>query len=112
MANIPSEIKQFLKEYINEIRKNFPVERVILFGSYAKDRANPDSDIDLAVFSNFFYKKNPVDVTTLLLSKARKFHVNVEVFGFTNKDYDETNGNDFVKKIKREGIEVYAKTAI
>jgi len=31
------------------LRENFDVKRVILFGSYAKDRARKDSDIDVAV---------------------------------------------------------------
>jgi len=38
-----------VRRYADIVRENFDVKRVILFGSYAKDRARKDSDIDAAV---------------------------------------------------------------
>jgi predicted nucleotidyltransferase len=34
------------------------VSKVIIFGSHAKGKANPDSDIDIAVISSQFGKNN------------------------------------------------------
>lgn len=38
-----------IKEILYELLKNFPVESVILFGSYAKNYANENSDLDLVI---------------------------------------------------------------
>lgn len=38
-----------IKEILCKLLKAFPVESVILFGSYAKESANEDSDIDLVI---------------------------------------------------------------
>jgi len=41
-----------LKEEISNILSDFPVEKAILFGSYAKGEADGKSDIDLVIDSN------------------------------------------------------------
>ena len=43
------EILSFLKEHREELRQKFGVEKIGLFGSYARDNARIDSDIDIAV---------------------------------------------------------------
>ena len=40
-----------IKNMINPIAKNYGVEKVYLFGSYAKNNATKDSDIDLYIDS-------------------------------------------------------------
>ena len=41
-----------IKEILYELLKNFPVESVILFGSYAKNSASENSDLDLVIDTN------------------------------------------------------------
>ena len=38
-----------IKEILKQILKNMPVENVILFGSYAKNEATKDSDLDFVI---------------------------------------------------------------
>ena len=38
-----------VKQYAAVVRRNFPVQKVILYGSHAKGKARGDSDIDVAV---------------------------------------------------------------
>ncbi len=38
-----------IKVILYELLKNFPVESVILFGSYAKNSASENSDLDLVI---------------------------------------------------------------
>ena len=38
-----------VRRYADIVRKNFDVKRIILCGSYSKDTARKDSDIDVAV---------------------------------------------------------------
>ena len=44
-----NEILQTLKTHKEYIYKNFSVAKIGLFGSYAKERQTPDSDIDFYV---------------------------------------------------------------
>ena len=53
------DILQFLEEHKPYLFKKFGVRSIGLFGSYAKDRATSNSDIDIVVdmppsFDNFF----------------------------------------------------------
>ena len=38
-----------VKQYADLVRRNFKVKKIILYGSYLKDGAREDSDIDVAV---------------------------------------------------------------
>lgn len=42
-------ILDFLKKHKTELKENFGVVKIGLFGSYARDEATPKSDIDIAV---------------------------------------------------------------
>ena len=44
------------KEFTDLVKEQFPVDRVYLFGSYAKNKANNGSDIDVCVVSPVFGK--------------------------------------------------------
>lgn len=50
LSHLPCEVHQMLTDHVQTIRQIPGVTRIILFGSYAKKTARPDSDIDLAVF--------------------------------------------------------------
>jgi len=43
------EIKQTLKEKMPEIKKNYGVKNLYIFGSYVRGEQRPDSDIDILV---------------------------------------------------------------
>ncbi len=44
-----TNILNYLKEHDSEFREKYQVEKIGLFGSYAKDTATADSDIDIFV---------------------------------------------------------------
>jgi len=43
------DILNFLRQHKNELRDRFGIKKIALFGSYANDAANEESDIDLAI---------------------------------------------------------------
>ncbi|MGE4456600.1 MAG: nucleotidyltransferase family protein [Arcobacteraceae bacterium] len=43
------EIVNYLKEHKNEFKEKYGVEKIGLFGSFARDEASSDSDIDIFV---------------------------------------------------------------
>ena len=44
-----TEILKFLKEHKSELQDRFGIQKIALFGSYAKDTAHEMSDIDIAI---------------------------------------------------------------
>jgi len=56
---IPNTHKQFIKQYLTNIRKFDCLSKVFLFGSCAKETATPNSDVDLFLLTR---QKVPIDV--------------------------------------------------
>ncbi|MDY7033637.1 MAG: nucleotidyltransferase domain-containing protein [Thermodesulfobacteriota bacterium] len=63
-----TEAVRCVKKYADIVRQNFDVKKIILFGSYVRDTAQKDSDIDVAVVLNH------VD-EDFLMSEARLFRL-------------------------------------
>lgn len=102
MAQIPKFIETILNDYIEHIKTEIPVDKVILFGSYAKGSFHEDSDLDVAVFSDYFKNMRTVDGIQFLILKARGYNIDIEPLAFTTKIYLEREG--IVDEIIRTGI--------
>ena len=61
-----------VKQYADLVRQNFNVRKIILYGSYSRDAARKDSDIDVAVVLD------RVD-DDFLVSEARLFRLRREI---------------------------------
>ena len=66
------QIKELIKRFVEELRKEIPVEKVLLFGSYAQGHPNKDSDIDLIIVSPSFAKGRHITHMQYLIRKAAK----------------------------------------
>ena len=104
MAKIPEEIKVFITEYLSNLRQEIPVEKAVLFGSYAKGNYRKDSDVDLAVFSDFFKSMNRVNGISFLLQRVKNYEYDLEPIPFTMNDYNERDG--FVAEVLKEGVDL------
>ena len=92
-----------IKSILSTILKNMPVDSVILFGSYAKNSANKNSDLD------FIIDTNGTLMGFKLFSLITKIEeaFNKEVDAFEKSEIIENSKID--KEIKRTGVEVYEK---
>jgi uncharacterized protein len=52
LSRLPKEIRNSVERRLNEIMNLRGVEKIIIFGSYAKGTNEASSDIDIAVFFN------------------------------------------------------------
>jgi len=105
MAQIPENINNAVREYISELSKEIPVQKAILFGSYANGNFTKDSDVDLAIFSDYFERTSRVDGIKFLLSRARKYvKMDFQPIPFTYRDYIERDG--FAAEVLKEGVEI------
>jgi uncharacterized protein len=75
--------KNIIDRYARLLKqKGIKVSKIILFGSYAKGTAKPDSDIDLAVISSQFGQDNLKEMM-LLRKLALEIDSHIEPLPFT-----------------------------
>lgn len=85
-------------------QEGMPVEKMILFGSYARGRANKESDIDLCIISSKF-GNDPVDELQFLLKKTRKVDTRIEPIPISPQEYKEL-ASPLIVEIKKFGREI------
>ena len=94
---------KYVKEYLRVVKaNNIKVDRAILFGSYAKNKANRFSDIDLAIITNIF-NQDPLKNRSILTPINIKF-TKIEPHTFTIKDFKKSD--PFIEEILKTGIEI------
>lgn len=92
-----------IKEIIEKILEDQPVYQVILFGSYAKNEANKNSDIDIIIdtkeqLRGFAFLK----LICMLEEKLQK-----QIDGF--EKYEIIQNSKIDEEIKRTGVVIYEK---
>lgn len=93
-----------IREKLRPIFESYPINRAVLFGSYARGEATPDSDLDIAV--------NCEDE----LRGLRFFGVWVDLEDTLGKEVDlvdETSvkiGSPIYENMRQEGVVIYEKT--
>lgn len=93
------EIKQILKR----ILKDQTVYTVVLFGSYAKNTATPNSDLDLVIDTN--ETMMGFKLFSLISQIEEAFDKEVDAFEKT----EITENSKIDEEIKRDGVIVYEK---
>ena len=97
-----SRILELVNQYIKKLKERISVERVILFGSYAKNRDHKDSDIDLAIVSRDF-SGNPINDFLTAIRVCQEVDLRLEPHPFLPQDFEN---NPFADEIIRYGIEI------
>jgi uncharacterized protein len=94
-----------IRQFIDQVSHEIPgFVRAYVFGSYAKDRQNIDSDIDIAIIINEMNDADRFDMQVKLLLLASGFDPRIEPHPISSDDLGQ--GNPFVHEIVRTGIEV------
>ena len=105
MATISKELLDIINNYVIELSKEININKVILFGSYAKGTNNEDSDIDLAIFSDDFADMDRIEALTFLLLRASEVAIDLQPQPFTLADLEDED-NWLAKEIEETGIEL------
>lgn len=83
-----TNFKKAISEYKVSVKKMIPAASFFVFGSVAKKKTNPDSDVDMIVVSSSFQTMSGMDRLTLLsklrVGAARK--VPMDIIGFTPQE--------------------------
>ncbi len=102
---IKKDIHKIAIEYRSIIEKSgIPVERMVVFGSYARGKARIDSDIDICVVSSKFGKDEMMEIGRLNFLRY-KLDNRIEAHPVSIKDY-KSIATPFISEIQKYGIEV------
>jgi len=100
------EISEVVRRYRSILLEaGFPLERVILFGSFARSKQKVYSDIDVAVVLKK-YSRDRFLTRLELMKYSREFEEVIEPHPFLTNEFDKSD--PFVCDILENGIEVSA----
>lgn len=106
MAQITPEIKEKVRQFSLLAKQFYPVERVFVFGSYAKGTPRQDSDIDVGVVVNMPDHLQRVEITAKLFHCAGKVDTAIEPKCVFADEYKNHNSASILAEIIRTGIEI------
>jgi len=104
-----SEIIELVKKYCLSLSSfGIPVTKAYLYGSWARNEANENSDIDVMVVSPIFDKHND-----LMKAKAwratEKIDLRIEPYTVSSQKFLNDDVSPLLQVVKREGIEILLK---
>lgn len=103
---IPKKIKEDIIKYVDELKRDIPVDRVVVFGSYAKGNFTKKSDVDLAIISDSFSEKG-LSNSFLFRKLWNVENSNIDPVGYSNKDYISDTPSPLLSEIRRIGLTLY-----
>ena len=97
------KVKKIVNEYLDNLKENnICFEKAYLFGSYAKNAANENSDIDIALVFNSVNEK--YKLLFKLMKLRRSIDLRIEPHPIELKDFNFNN--PFTNEILKYGIEI------
>ena len=109
MAYTKDEAIKVIRTFLDRVRRDLPIERAYLFGSYATGRNRDYSDIDLAIVSPAVNIVNSLKVNQEIFHRAMLYNVDLEPICFSPEEF-ETEELPIVLDIKRTGVEITSST--
>lgn len=86
-------------------KKGIKIDKIILYGSHARGKARPDSDIDVAVVSRDF-GKNRTEEGMLLFRIAGEIDARLEPVPISLKSYKDDTWVPLIYEIRKNGLEL------
>ncbi len=101
MAIAAGSVIEIIKRYIEELERNgIKISEAVIFGSYTKETAKEESDIDVALVSTAFTGDRFED-RRKIVPLRRKIDSRIEPIPFRPEDFND--GGMLADEIKRTG---------
>jgi len=100
------EVKGIVRRYSEIlVKEGFPIERILLFGSYSRNEQNENSDIDIAVVLSKYFK-DKFNTRLALMRYTRDFDEIIEPHPFLASEFDESD--PFANEILKTGETIFS----
>jgi len=103
-VQLPEDVLSFLTMFTVRARSYPKVKRIVLYGSYAQNCWNQESDIDIAVFINKGDEEDIREVYKQLSALCYDYPLDVQVQVFFESELQEPMG--IVEEIASYGIDI------
>jgi predicted nucleotidyltransferase len=110
MALNHKKVTNLVSKYANDVRREFSVHKVYLYGSYAKGTASELSDIDVCFFIYDLEEDKWFDAMVNLRRIARKY-IGIWFSPIVFDVSDLYMNNPFVNEVISTGIEIHKKSS-
>ncbi len=102
------EIIKKLQQYIQGLNnKGIPIERAFLYGSYARNEATDESDIDIMLVSKLF-DKNFDNIAGKIWTLSKEYHILIEPYMVGANKFQTDDYSPLLEIVRQEGIEITA----
>jgi predicted nucleotidyltransferase len=107
------KVREILKKVDNKIIEMFgdKLEKVILYGSYARNENTSESDIDVMVLVNedeYKIREYEDKITDIMVDLSLEYGVVVSVYAQNAQEYEkQAKILPFLMNVQREGINVH-----
>lgn len=98
------KIEALIRPFIAEIKKDIPVKKVYLYGSYANGTYTKHSDIDIVVVSSAFNKGTYISNMQYLFKKAARINSLIEPIPASPAEIRKKT--PFLKAALKQSIEI------
>jgi predicted nucleotidyltransferase len=106
MATDIEAVTPIIQQYVADVKKAMPIDKVYLYGSYAKGAYRETSDVDICFFSHAFESRRTLDILTDLFYLKIKYDRDILIEPNAFPTSELYNDNPFVKEILRTGREI------
>jgi len=97
-----------LKEFFDDLNKDFAVKKIILFGSRISGKVKEESDVDLIIVSDDFERMNFIERAAKMYNYW-KLDLPVDFLCYTSEEFNSLRKKiSIVKEAIEKGVEVYA----
>ena len=97
-------VRNEVKQYADDVRRVFPVDKVLIYGSYAKGNADKYSDVNVCFFIKNYNGKTRIDISSELFKLCEKYKAYIEPRVF--KSSEIYRDNPFVNEILKTGYKI------
>jgi predicted nucleotidyltransferase len=95
-----------LMDALSEIRSLYDVDRILLFGSHARGKAEKESDIDICIILNSRTERLLQITRFIRLHLFNKLHRSMDILVYDKQNFEDRRaaGASFEMTISREGL--------
>ena len=112
-GSLPVEIGSCLKQYISELQKIYKdnLDKVILYGSYARGDYTEDSDVDIMILlriSDLEIKNYRESLSELTYDFNTNYDIDIKPIAKNKDEFIKwVNAYPFYANVQREGVELF-----